>query len=85
MDKLPYLSLDEQDSILSGPALPAPGSEVSNLKNPPNKETLGLVVIAVCLILSTVVLYIRVHTKVFYERKFRIEDCKYPIFLVNKC
>ncbi|RYP68499.1 hypothetical protein DL771_006651 [Monosporascus sp. 5C6A] len=72
--QLPYLAAAEQESILNGPALLAPDNEVSDLQNPPNENDLGLALTIVCLLVSTLVLYVRVHTKLFFERTFRIED-----------
>ncbi|RYP41496.1 hypothetical protein DL767_001001 [Monosporascus sp. MG133] len=72
--QLPYLAPAEQESILNGPALPAPDNEVSDLQNPPNENGLGLALTILCLVVSTLVLYVRVHTKLFFERAFRIED-----------
>ncbi|RYP22276.1 hypothetical protein DL765_001790 [Monosporascus sp. GIB2] len=72
--QLPYLPPAEQERILNGPALLAPDNEVSDLQNPPNGNDLGLALTVICLVVSTLVLYIRVHTKLFFEKTFRIED-----------
>ncbi|RYO93912.1 hypothetical protein DL764_007909 [Monosporascus ibericus] len=72
--QLPYLPPAEQESILNGPALVAPDNEVSDLQNPPNENDFGIAFTVICLVVSTLVLYIRIHTKLFFERTFRIED-----------
>ncbi|RYP68460.1 hypothetical protein DL769_005512 [Monosporascus sp. CRB-8-3] len=74
LTQLPYLPPAEQESILNGPALLAPDNEVSDLQNPPNENDLGLALTLICLVVSALVLYIRAHTKLFFETTFRIED-----------
>lgn len=61
---------------LSDPAMPAPPGMYSNFVNPSNLKTEGLVLVTICLILSTLVVSMRMWTKSRVVRKVVLEDCK---------
>lgn len=61
---------------LSDPAMPAPPRMHSNFVDPANLKTEGLLLVSVCLILSTLVVSMRIWTKTRLIRKVVLEDCK---------
>lgn len=61
---------------LSDPAMTAPLGIHSNFVNPSNLRTEGLILVTICLILSTLVVSMRMWTKSRVVRKMVLEDCK---------
>lgn len=64
-----------QQQILDGPALAPPKGVIPNLKNPPNSNVEAIVVLVVCLFLSTVAGLFRAYTRIFIVRKVYLQDC----------
>ncbi|KAI2470041.1 hypothetical protein F4781DRAFT_430777 [Annulohypoxylon bovei var. microspora] len=72
--QLPSLPLEEQEDILNGPALSPPANIVPNLDNPPNGNTLALVVITFCLSIVILAVLLRAYVKIFVVHKLFLED-----------
>ena len=64
-------------ALLDGPAGKPPLGITPNFVNPPNHATLAIAVMAIGLTISTLVLMIRMYTKIFLIRSVVLEDCKY--------
>ncbi|KAI1499233.1 hypothetical protein F5X99DRAFT_390707 [Biscogniauxia marginata] len=74
MDLIPYLPKEQQELILSGPALAPPTGTSSNFDNPPNNNGLAHGVFAVCLVFATFSFFVRIYVRAIRTRKLRIED-----------
>ncbi|KAI0835900.1 hypothetical protein F5Y06DRAFT_274708 [Hypoxylon sp. FL0890] len=61
-------------AIRNQPALASPNGTIPNFNDPPNNNKLGIAVITVCIILTTLFFLIRCYTRVFYVKKSRLED-----------
>lgn len=62
------------EAILDEPALLPPGGEVANFVDPPNLNTLVISVTIVCMVLVTVLLLLRLISRVFVRRKIALGD-----------
>jgi hypothetical protein len=71
------LSPAQQQTVLDGPALPPPEGMQSNFDNPPSFNTGGYIVVSFCLAISTAFVFIRIYSRAFLTKQFRIEECKY--------
>lgn len=70
------VSPEEREALLQGPAAtPPPGLE-SNLTDPPNQRVASYFMIIFFGFLATFALVIRVYTRAFILRRFKIADCK---------
>lgn len=76
------LSPEQQDRILDEAALPPPNGIVPSLKNPPNGNTLCLVMITFCSSIVALVVALRAYARIFVVRKLSIEDGKPRSFLI---
>lgn len=72
---IPYLSPQEQEAILDGPALAPPEGVIPQFDNPPNNNALAHGVLSACVAISTVCLLIRAYARVFLFKQLKIEDC----------
>jgi hypothetical protein len=61
-------------SFLEGPALQAPPGLESNLVNPYSLEQVDIAVIAIAIVVPTIVLGLRVYSKVFVLKKLGADD-----------
>lgn len=77
MDQLPFLTKEEQDAILDGPALAPPENVVANFENPGRNDGIAHFVFILCTILSTLVLMLRFYVQAVLARKLRVEDCTF--------
>ncbi|KAI2473712.1 hypothetical protein F4781DRAFT_438336 [Annulohypoxylon bovei var. microspora] len=68
------LTPEEREAYLDGPALEPPSGVQPNFINPPNHDGVMIGVVTMCLILATIVVFIRTYSKLFVEKKFRLED-----------
>lgn len=59
--------------ILDGPAETSPDG-VYHLDNPPNRNVLGLVAAGLCMAIATIVVMLRVYSRLFFAKKIRVED-----------
>ena len=63
-------------ALLEGPAGLPPKDTTPNFANPPNLEMIFDSTLALCLIAATIVVCIRLYSKVFLIRIIVCEDCK---------
>lgn len=63
--------------LLDMSAAKPPPDSVQNLEDPPNDNKLALVVIATCIVLSTLFSILRVYSRVYCAGQVKIEDCEY--------
>ncbi|TLS26120.1 hypothetical protein PpBr36_04787 [Pyricularia pennisetigena] len=65
---IPFLPKDQQEKVLSGPALAPPNGTVSNLENPPNQNALAIGVMSTCIAVASLCLFIRAYLVVVARR-----------------
>jgi hypothetical protein len=63
---------------IDAPTLPPPPGVVPDFDHPPNKNYLGILTNLVCLIATATLMTLRAYTKVYCQKKVRVEDCKWP-------
>ena len=63
-------------ALLEGPAGLPPKGTTPDFANPPNLEAIFDSTLALCLIAATIVVLIRLYTKVFVLRSTACEDCE---------
>ncbi|ETS76596.1 hypothetical protein PFICI_11983 [Pestalotiopsis fici W106-1] len=68
------MSSAEQADILASPALAAPNGTVSNLINPPNRNDIGIPVMATFFALVIITGLLRLYSRVFVVRNMKLED-----------
>jgi hypothetical protein len=76
MKDLPWfneLSASEQKALLEGPAM-TPPLGISNLVDPPNKNSLTFGISIASAVLCTLLVLLRVYSRVTYHKKLAIED-----------
>ena len=69
-------SFRQLQAYLDGPSVQPPQGAHSNFSHPANLNTTALVVVLVCLIVSTLTLGMRVYTKLVIIRRFGSDDCE---------
>lgn len=67
------LSLEQLEAFLNGPALTPPGGINTNFDHPPNGNYAVHVALAICTVISVVVLSLRLYSRI---RTLHIADCK---------
>jgi hypothetical protein len=67
-----------QKAILNGPALRPPPGVQPNFSTPENQNSLGLALIIMCAVVSTVMTGIRLYAKLTSQKRLGIEDCGSP-------
>lgn len=72
-----------REELLQGPAGAPPPGVVPNFDNPPNLHRVGDAVLITCFVVATLALLLRVYTKLFLIRQFKISDCTYPYVAVR--
>jgi len=77
LDQLHLLPPAQQEAILNGPALTPPKGVIPILENPPNQNTLALVILTILLLLATSAFILAGYAKLFYVKRFYLEDCMY--------
>ena len=70
------LSSEQRQALLDGPAASPPSGVIPNLANPPNLQAVGRALILVFWSLALITFAIRIYTKAFIIRSFRVSDCK---------
>lgn len=70
------LSPTELEQLLNLPALAAPSDTIPIFNDPPNRNTMALAVVGICTTLSALAVLVRVISRVFYIKKFYMEDGK---------
>ncbi|KAJ3554721.1 hypothetical protein NPX13_g10540 [Xylaria arbuscula] len=71
---LSNLTLEQQEEVLNGPALPPPPGVVPNFDNPPNRNQVAIAVNVACSMVTIVVVFLRAYAKIFCMKKLRWED-----------
>ena len=74
MDQIPYLPKEQQEALLNSPALEAPKHITPNFDNPPNNNTLGYTVAAICTVVASLCFVMRIYARNFRPLQFHIED-----------
>ncbi len=74
MDSLPYLSEEQQQVLLTGPALKAPEGVDPIFAGPPNSNVLAHIVMALCVITSSACFLVRIYSRTIRERKFTVQE-----------
>jgi hypothetical protein len=62
--------------LLAQPALAAPSGVTPEFDNRPNDNTLAWVVTTVCTVVTTICLLLRLFTRVWLDKKVRVEEGK---------
>jgi hypothetical protein len=73
-----------QKAILNGPALQPPPGVQPNFINPENQNSLGLALIVMCAVVSTVMTGTRLYAKLIGQKRLGIEDCESSCNLFNR-
>lgn len=66
----------DRETLLNSPAGKPPPGVIPNLDDPPNLYVTGQVVLLLSYVLATLALLLRLYTKAFIIRLFKISDCK---------
>jgi hypothetical protein len=69
------LPMSQQLALLNGPALPPPGV-TPDLANPPNLNGVGYGVLISSVVICTILVSLRLYSRLFYHIKFDVEDSK---------
>lgn len=67
-----------EQALLDRPAMPAPDGIIPNFVNPPNLNKEITFTLALCMSVATLLVSIRMYTKMFIIRSVGHEDCKVP-------
>ncbi|KAI0468865.1 hypothetical protein F4859DRAFT_186176 [Xylaria cf. heliscus] len=70
-------ALQRRGKALDVPALPPPEGIISNFDNPPNNNSLGYGILSAMLAIASVVVFLRISSRIMATRRFRFEDCMY--------
>lgn len=70
---------EEREHILNGPALAPPPGVTPNFLNPENHNAAGHSAIVVCLCFVSILVPIRLYSKLFCLRRIHFEDSKVPV------
>jgi hypothetical protein len=70
------LPLSQQLALLNGPALKPPPGVTPNLAHPPNHNEVGYGVLISSAVICTLLVSLRLYSRMFYHRKFDLEDSK---------
>lgn len=65
-----------REIFLGLPALDAPKGVTWNPENPPGNPAMALSIMVPCLIVTTLMTFLRLYVKTFIVRKWHLEDCK---------
>jgi hypothetical protein len=67
----------KQQAYFDGPALKPPLGVKPNFAHPPNHDQLGFGILISVSIIATVLVIFQMYSRIFYHKKFAIEDCEY--------
>lgn len=70
-----HLSPSDLDKALNGPALQPPPGVIPNFEHPGNKNTVALVALIICLVVSSTSLVIRAYVRFWKTRQQHVGDC----------
>ncbi|KAI1410706.1 hypothetical protein F5Y13DRAFT_70998 [Hypoxylon sp. FL1857] len=62
------------DLSQSTPALQPPDGVIPNFDNPPNKNYIAQAVVPLCLVLTTIAVFLRVYSRIFFIKKIGVPD-----------
>lgn len=68
------LSSAEVEALLDAPAMQPPAGVTPNFDNPPNQNMLAWFVTTFCMVISTICLLVRLYSRVWKQRKFKITE-----------
>lgn len=71
-----YLSPQQLETLLNGPAGQPPPGVIPNFDDPPNINGLVILTLTICLVFATLAVLMRTYTKLFLIRSWDYEDCK---------
>lgn len=71
------MSPKEFEAAMNEPAGPPPPGVVPNFDNPPNMKSAGIGVLIAFFALASLALLLRLYTRFFIVRQFKVSDCKY--------
>lgn len=60
--------------LLAAPALPAPAGVTPDFDNPSNRNGLAWIITTFCMVIATMCLLLRGFTRIWLERKIRVEE-----------
>lgn len=72
------MAAPSEQALLNGPAMPPPDGIIPNFANPPNLNKEITFTLALCMSVATLLISIRMYTKMFIIRSVGHEDCKVP-------
>lgn len=68
------MSQEELDALLAAPALDPPPGVTPNFENPPNKNGLAVAVTTLCIVISTLCLFLRAYVRMWREKTIHKEE-----------
>lgn len=74
MSGLSALTPAQLEMLLNGPALAPPDGVIPNFDNPPNKNYIAQAVVPLCLVLTSIAVFLRVYARIFCVKKVEIPD-----------
>lgn len=80
------LSAEALEALLAAPALAPPAGVTPDFDNPPNQNGLAFAVTTFCMVVATICLAIRAYSRLWLERKTRVEEGTISCLVKNsKC
>jgi hypothetical protein len=77
------LSPEQQEQVLrTFPGRPPPNGIEADFINPPTQNVIGVIVVTICTLLVLVMGSLRLFTRIFIIKKWRLEDCMFLQFCV---
>jgi hypothetical protein len=70
------LPVEEQNKILSGPAMQPPLGITATPENPPNYNELVVATVVIVAVVTGTLLGLRLYSRLKYHRSVHVEDCK---------
>lgn len=74
------LTPTKYDAILNLPGLAPPKGVFPEFDNPPNQNSLAIAVVALCTSIGTILVSIRLYTRLFCGLRPKLEDCEFYDF-----
>ncbi|OTA94161.1 hypothetical protein M434DRAFT_394923 [Hypoxylon sp. CO27-5] len=74
MADLSQLTPAQLEQLLNGPALQPPDGVIPNFDNPPNKNYIAQAVVPLCLVFTSIAVFLRVYARIFCVKKIEIPD-----------
>lgn len=64
----------QQQVYFQGPALKPPPGVKPNFTDPPNQNVMGYIILIICAVIVAVLVTLQLYSRIFYHKKFAIED-----------